>query len=228
MSNRILILIVAMSVVVSGITGGLVGWAAASVATAQGVVGTDGAAGSDGESGDDGEPGATGTAGLAGGTGAAGTQGARGATGATGAVGPTGARGPAGSDGSSAPSFSLTANNGVFAERNGTRSEVLTDGLGTPFVIPAGPTLVGYSLALSSRSFYEFDVSCSMVDGLGNDFAKSGVSVVGGNPNIYAVTTVYNLPADTTLTLTCASTDVAPDQDWYYEALSIFAISFAD
>ncbi len=208
--------------------------ATSSVSSVHGSAGTNGANGKDGKDGAAGTPGAngsTGSNGFAGANGATGPTGGVGASGASGlpgpqgiaaAIGPVGPAGPTGASGASAPSFSFVSSGGTaFSPPN------------IPFPVgslvaqvPAGTTLVGFSVALHTNAPPEV-YYCQLLDDLGGVLATSATLDVGGPTSVVFTTTeVVSLPTATHLNLQCVSPQgmLMPVD---YLAISIYAISFA-
>jgi hypothetical protein len=209
-----------------GVASMVVGTAAtSSVSGVHGSAGTNGANGKDGATGTPGANGTTGPTGEVGAPGAKGTPAAQGIAGAIGPVGPAGAVGPAGptgASGASAPSFSFVSSGGTaFSPPN------------IPFPVgslvaqvPAGTTLVGFSVALHTNAPPEV-YYCQLLDDLGGVLATSATLDVGGPTSVVFTTTeVVSLPTATHLNLQCVSPQgmLMPVD---YLAISIYAISFA-
>jgi hypothetical protein len=241
MAARKLFAIIAASIVLTVGLSTLSAWGVASlvVATAatSSVSGVHGAAGTNGANGKDG---ATGTPGANGDIGSNGSVGANGATGPTGgvgasgasglpgpqgiaaAMGPVGPAGPTGASGASAPSFSFVSSGS---------STVSPPNIPFPVgslvaQVPAGTTLVGFSVALHTNAPPEV-YYCQLLDDLGGVLSTSATLDVGGPTSVVFTTTqVVSLPTATHLNLQC----VTPQGMFMpidYLAVSIYAISFA-
>jgi len=157
------------------------------------------------------------------GTAATGATGPQGAQGSPGAAGQAGATGPSGA---SAPTFSATSASGIVFSTG-----PFTDTFSTQTVaVPAGPALVGFSVALSTDFPEPTSYTCSLIDA-GNPatvLATTASIVISGAAgySTFATTQVVSLAQATPLTVECTSA-----QPFFfelrYESLSIYAISFA-
>jgi len=198
-------------------TGSTSGTAATGATGPQGAQGSPGAAGQAGATGPSGALGLTGSTGSTGAAGPQGTQGSPGAAGQAGATGPSGA---------SAPTFSATSASGIVFSTG-----PFTDTFSTQTVaVPAGPALVGFSVALSTDFPEPTSYTCSLIDA-GNPatvLATTASIVISGAAgySTFATTQVVSLAQATPLTVECTSA-----QPFFfelrYESLSIYAISFA-
>jgi len=224
MSARTVLLLLLATALVTTVTGGLVGWGlssatltrASAVATGTpGPAGATGAAGAKGDSGATGASGAGGGTGAAGSTGPAGKAGAGGTQGVPGPAGPIGPAGPAGSNASIATSTFQSAAGTVLAMPNPTTGPVTTS------IVPAGPTLIGFSLSLTGLFG---QTTCGLYDTSGTQIAAAPPVTVGSAPVLVAMTQVVTLTAPSVLELRCAN--VFPDFE-NYTNLSIYALSFA-
>jgi hypothetical protein len=187
-----------------------------------GATGDAGAAGADGKTGPKGESGSTG---AAGGNGAPGATGATGATGTNGAAGVTGPPGLTGPSGASAPTFSATSAGGVANQTSPVDFEFFA----VTALVPAGPTLVGFSVGLTHFA-PPSAFTCSLVDAVNpaTIFATTASLDVPGAPlyATFATTEVVTLAQATNLTINCTANTPTPDF-LYYQSLSVYAISFA-
>lgn len=219
MPRRSLLLLFLATAVIAALAGGLVGWGITS-ATLAGATGTAGSPGATGTAGAPGDAGPTGAPGAAGSTGMLGATGPRGATGPAGPTGATGPQGPAG-DNSSITTFSYVSAAGSFLAV--TTPTVVGSIVAT---VPAGPTLIGFSAALTPV-FFAPALTCGLYD-LATDTLLAPAPTVfpgGGTATVTAsLTQVVSLTADSTVALECASEDFSPIQ---YTQLSIYALSFA-
>lgn len=166
-------------------------------------------------------------AGANGDTGAVGT----GSTGATGSQGVAGGTGPAehiattGPSGLSALTYSAMSATGLALYTGSTYNFSTQTG-----AVPAGPTLVGFSVRLSLYKF-PLSLTCSLVEE-GNPatiLATTASLLVPVLPKrtTFAAAQVVSLAEATPLTVECRIVGISGDFPLYYEALSIYAISFA-
>jgi hypothetical protein len=216
MSNRFIVFLVVTCVVVSGLTGGLVGWVAA-VAVSPPSAGSVGPQGDEGTDGTPGIPGPRGSNGANGANGGAST-GATGPQGLAGAVGPAGAAGAAGA---AISSYSHVEASGAFPEL--TEPRTTQSPLAGPPV--AGPALTGFAISIETTLAAEQVYPCTLVDQFGTAYVSS--SYAFANTSSYSRLSaigLVNLPANALLTLSCQGQGIT--QEWVYAELSIFVIPF--
>jgi hypothetical protein len=196
---------------------------------AQGPAGTNGAAGALGLVGAQGPAGTNGAAGALGPVGAQGHAGTNGAAGALGLVGAQGPAGPMGPSGASAPTFFATS----------VQGEIDTIGYfylpAQTAAVPAGPALVGFSVALQYAPIglpggYP-PVTCSLVDAnIPTTVLATSSSLApldgraGPDYTNFTASQVVNLTAPTVLAVQCISFGSGPIK---YQSPSVYAISFA-
>jgi hypothetical protein len=214
-------------------------------AGATGANGTNGTDGTNGSAGKDGVTGAAGTVGAAGDIGAAGSNGTDGKNGKNGTSGSNGIDGlpgvqgdpgipgakgdpgDTGAAGASAPTFSDTPPDGAAPTLLPPNTWFIVAALVGP--IPAGPTLVGFSLQATSTNFPV--VTCELVSQTTGDvvIAGSPQQIGPGITGLFTATQVVSLPVATPLLLQCESTlfSVPGSVPFSYSNVSTYAISFA-
>lgn len=195
------------------------------VAGSNGAAGSKGAAGSTGapgQSGANGTAGAKGATGSAGKTGPAGTAGLPGTNGTNGTDGSQGAQGEKGDTGASAPSYSLTSAGGEVDRPVPLVYYPIGD---VTQPVPAGPTLIGYSVPIADEAAM---VTCQLEDantGMVMIPAGTAQNVAFDDYTTFSSTQVVFLSSPASLQIWCSADSIDPLS---YSAPTVYAVSFAN